>query len=85
MRSRRSIREWAELATLVAALVVGTWLVLNVDDRLDQIEDHMADQGRSSDARFKMRADEHRGITQDINRVLAALALSIAEHTHECE
>lgn len=69
---------------MAVSVVVGVWLVLDIRSQLAAIEDHLADADRESDARFAMRADEHRGITTDIHRVLSALSLSITEHTHEC-
>ena len=74
----------AGVLALVASLGAGAWMVLDMRSQLAAIEDHLGDQARASDQRFEMRANEHWNISQDIGRVLAALALDLAEHTHGC-
>ena len=74
----------AGVLALVASLGAGAYLVLDMRSQLAAIEDHLGDQARASDQRFEMRADEHWRISGEINRVLAALASELAEHTHGC-
>ena len=60
--------------------------------RLDRIEDNQTDRMAASDRRFEMRADEHRWLAGEINRVTGAMsteigrlkALTKGNTHHEC-
>ena len=75
---------WAGVLTLVVALASGAWTVLDMRSQLDRIEDHLADADEQSDQRFSVRADEHRWLGTEINRVLGTVATELGAIRQQC-
>ena len=75
---------WAGVLTLVAGIAAGAWTVLDMRSQLDRIEDHLADADEQSDQRFSVRADEHRWLGTEINRVLGTVATELGAIRQQC-
>ena len=81
MLDQHPIIQWVAVATMAAAVGGGAFSIYGLHKQLDDvatmlrdIQDDQADSGRSSDARFQTRADEHRDIAQGVNWLRGALA-----------
>ena len=82
--AQHPIIAWASILSLVAGFAAGGWMVLDMRSQLDRIEDHLTDADAQSDQRFSVRADEHRWLGTEINRVLGTVATELGAIRGEC-